>query len=48
MPKTLLAATLSLIAILALTAALTTTNRAEPALTRSTSLLPPPPNTCST
>ena len=50
MPKILLAATLSLIAILALTAILTTTSgRAEPTLTRSISLLPPPPlNTCST
>ena len=43
MPKILLATTLSLISILALTAILTTTtNRAEPALTRATSLLPPP------
>ena len=43
MPKILLATTLSLIAILALTAALTTNSgRAEPALTRAASVLPPP------
>ena len=42
MPKILLATALSLIAILALTAILTTTSRAEPALTRAASVLPPP------
>ena len=41
MPKILLATTLSLAAILALTAALTTTNRAEPTLTPAASLPPP-------
>ena len=41
MPKILLATTLSLIAILALTTTLTQSNRAEPALTRSTSVLLP-------
>ena len=43
MPKLLLAAALSLITLLALAAALTTTSgRAEPTLTRSESVLPPP------
>ena len=47
MPKILIAA-LSLFGLMALAAALTTTtNRAEPALTRSISLHPPL-NTCST
>ena len=45
----LFAAGITLFGLMALAAALTTTtNRAEPALTRSTSVLPPPLNTCST
>ena len=41
MHKILIAA-LALVGLMALTAALTTTNRAEPTLTRSISPLPPP------
>ena len=40
---------ITLVGLIALTAALTTTSgRADPALTHSTSVLPPPLNTCST
>ena len=43
MPKTLLLTALSLVGILAIAAALTTNSgRAEPTLTRSSSVLPPP------
>ena len=46
MPKILLLTALSLAGILALAAALTTnSSRADPALTRSDSVLPPPPRT---
>ena len=47
MPKILIAA-LALFGLMALAATLTTTSgRADPALTRATSVLPPPLNTCS-
>ena len=43
MPKLLLATGITLFGLMALAAALTTTSgRAEPTLTRSTSVLPPP------
>ena len=48
MPKILIAA-LTLFGLMALAATLTTNSgRANPTLTPSTSLLPPPLNTCST